>query len=227
MKLMEKRQTALLFDLDGTLLDTLDDLTNSVNATMAYFGFSLHTKVEVRRFVGNGVIKLMERALPPNASNETLEKCLTFFADYYQAHLNDCSKPYPGIVDFISECYKQEIRLAVVTNKLQAASVALVKRYFSPYIEVVVGQRFGKVTKPDPEPVNEALQKLGLQKGKDLIFYVGDSEVDIQTARNSNLLVISVDWGFKERSELLKYQPDYVVSSPEEIWPILDRFKNL
>jgi phosphoglycolate phosphatase len=223
---MKKRKVALLFDLDGTLLNTLDDLTNSVNATLANFGFPHRTKEEIRSFIGNGIKKLIERALPHNSSEELVLKCLNFFTKHYQDHINDYSKPYPGIIKLIKECHKQEVKMAVVTNKFQTGAVALVKRYFSPYIQVVVGQRFGRLTKPDPEPVYEALKKLDLQKSNDLILYVGDSDVDILTARNAELPVICVDWGFKERSDLQKFHTDYLVSFPEEILTILKQLKH-
>ena len=187
-----------IFDLDGTLLDTLQDLADSVNYALRQFGMPEHSLDDIRRFVGNGVRLLMERAVPDGAQNPQFEEVFATFRQYYMQHSLDTTRPYDGIVETIHELKQRGCRLAVVSNKMMAATQELVAHFF-PDIEVAIGEHeaAGIRKKPAPDTVFEALRQLGTSP--DNTVYVGDSDVDIATARNSGLPCISVLWGFRDR----------------------------
>lgn len=206
-----------IFDLDGTLLDTLEDLYLSVNHTLQHFGFPLHTKDEVRRFVGNGVRMLMHRAVPDGERNPRFEEALEIFRNYYMQHSLDNTGPYPGITEMLQRLKARGKRLAVVSNKFDAATKELIAHFFGNLVEVAIGENEaqGVRKKPAPDTVNEALRQLGV--GKEHAVYVGDSDVDLQTAANSDLPCISVLWGFRDRDFLAAHGATMFVQTPEEI----------
>ena len=212
-----------IFDLDGTLLDTLQDLANSVNYALRQYGLPEHSLDDVRRFVGNGVRLLMERAVPDGAQHPQFETVFATFRQHYMEHSLDTTRPYDGIVETIHELKQRGCRLAVVSNKMMAATQELVAHFF-PEIEVAIGEHeaAGIRKKPAPDTVFEALRQLGLVVGGETAdtVYVGDSDVDIATARNSGLPCISVLWGFRDKPFLLEHGATTFVSTPQELLTI-------
>ena len=206
-----------IFDLDGTLLDTLTDLAASCNYALRTHGMPEHTIDDVRRFVGNGVRKLMERAIPDGEANPDFEATFATFREYYMQHSLDTTKPYPGIEDALTELKARGCRLAVVSNKMMAATVELCRHFFPDTIEVAIGEKEaeGIRKKPAPDTVFAALKRLGVSG--DNAVYVGDSDVDLATARNSNLPCISVLWGFRDRDFLLDHGATTLITSPKEL----------
>jgi phosphoglycolate phosphatase len=206
-----------IFDLDGTLLDTLGDLAASVNYALRTHGMPEHSLDDVRRFVGNGVRKLMERAVPYGADNPLFDETFATFRQYYMAHSLDTTRPYEGIPETLTALKARGCHLAVVSNKMMAATQELCHHFFSDTIEVAIGEdeAAGIRRKPAPDTVFTALKALGV--GKEDAVYVGDSDVDIQTARNAGLPCISVLWGFRDRDFLLQNGAETVISTPSEL----------
>ena len=206
-----------IFDLDGTLLDTLTDLAASCNYALRTHGMPEHSIDDVRRFVGNGVRKLMERAIPDGDANPDFEATFATFREHYMVHSLDTTKPYPGIMDALAELKARGCRLAVVSNKMMAATVELCKYFFPKTIEVAIGENEaeGIRKKPAPDTVFAALKQLGVSG--DNAVYVGDSDVDLATARNSGLPCISVLWGFRDREFLLDHGATTFITSPKEL----------
>lgn len=206
-----------IFDLDGTLLDTIADLATGTNYALHQNGFPEHPKEAYPFFVGNGINKLFERALPEGKkTEENILRIRKDFLAYYDAHNTDESHPYPGIPELLATLQEQGIRLAVASNKYQRATAKLIAFYF-PRIAfaAVLGQREGIPTKPDPAIVQEILQTAQISPSETL--YVGDSGVDMQTALNSGVTSCGVTWGFRPRAELESFSPDYIVNRPEDI----------
>lgn len=206
---------AVIFDLDGTLLNTLDDLAASVNFALHEFGFPKRTVDEVRRFIGNGVITLMQRATPDGIDGETFEKCFTAFRGHYLTHMLDSTRPYDGIAEMLAALKNAGIKTAVVSNKLHAGVVDLCKEFFGGGITCAFGVAEESERKPAPVNVFKALEALGVSK--DEAVYVGDSEVDVQTAKNAGLDCIGVLWGFRDREELVESGARYIVETPDEL----------
>ena len=206
-----------IFDLDGTLLDTLQDLAASVNYALRKHGMPEHSIDDVRRFVGNGVRLLMERAIPDGAQNPDFEATFATFREHYMHHSLDTTRPYPGIPEVLAELKARGCRLAVVSNKMMAATQELIRHFFPDTIEVAIGEHEaeGIRKKPAPDTVFAALKELGVDKNG--AVYVGDSDVDIQTARNSGLPCISVLWGFRDKEFLIKNGGETFVSKPSEL----------
>ena len=206
-----------IFDLDGTLLDTLGDLEASTNYALRTHGMPEHSVDDVRRFVGNGVRKLMERAVPQGADNPVFNETFTAFREHYMEHALDTTRPYEGILETLKELRRQGCRIAVVSNKMMAATQELCRHFFPDTVEVAIGEHEaeGIRKKPAPDTVIAALRELGV--GKEGAVYVGDSEVDIETARNSGLPCISVLWGFRDRDFLLQYGAKTFISTPSEL----------
>ena len=205
-----------IFDLDGTLLDTLQDLATSVNYTLRQHDMPEHSIDDIRRFVGNGVRKLMERAVPDGAQNPLFESAFATFRQYYMQHSLDTTRPYDGIPEMLDELKRRGCRIAVVSNKMMAATQELIAHFF-PQIEVAIGEHEaeGIRKKPAPDTVREALRQLGVITKN--AVYVGDSDVDIETAYNSGLPCISVLWGFRDRDFLLSHGATTLISCPEEL----------
>ena len=212
-----KEYSTYIFDLDGTLLDTLNDLYQSVNYAMNECGFPLHTLEDVRCFVGNGVRMLMIRAIPDGDKNPRFEEAFDIFQKHYLQHSLDTTRPYPGIEEMLSQLKKRGKRLAVVSNKLDVATKELISHFFGNLIDVAIGENesAGVRKKPAPDTVDEALRQLGV--GKEGAVYVGDSDVDLQTAVNSKLPCISVLWGFRDRDFLNVHGASVYAETPEEI----------
>lgn len=203
-----------IFDLDGTLLDTLSDLAAAVNYALRTHGMPEHSIDDVRRFVGNGVRKLMERAIPDGATNPQFDETFATFRQYYMAHSLDTTRPYEGIPEALAALKARGCRLAVVSNKMMAATQELCQHFFPDTIEVAIGENEaeGIRKKPAPDTVFAALKALGV--GKEGAVYVGDSDVDIETARNSGLPCISVLWGFRDRDFLIQHGAKTFISDP-------------
>ena len=209
--------SAYIFDLDGTLLDTLGDLAASVNYALRTHGMPEHTIDDVRRFVGNGVRKLMERAVPDGTVNPLFDEAFATFRQYYMEHSLDTTRPYEGVPDMLAALKAKGCHLAVVSNKMMAATQELCRHFFPETIEVAIGENEaeGIRKKPAPDTVIAALRQLGV--GEEGAVYVGDSDVDIATARNSNLPCISVLWGFRGRDFLKQHGASTLISAPKEL----------
>lgn len=212
---------AVIFDLDGTLLYTLEDLKDGVNHVMRNWNYPERTLDEVRRFVGNGIHKLIERAVPEGLEDEKVEQVFEEFKTYYTAHCEIKTRPYDGIMELLAQLKEKGIKLAIVSNKNDAAVKELARDYFADYIEkeVAIGEREGIRKKPAPDSVFEAMRILGVDK-KDTV-YVGDSDVDRATAKNAGLDCISVTWGFRDEALLKSLEPEYLIAEPEEILDIV------
>ena len=211
------RYQTYVFDLDGTLLDTLGDLAASTNYALRTHGMPEHSLDDVRRFVGNGVRVLMERAVPQGAENPQFEAAFQTFREHYMQHSLDTTKPYDGILETLEALKADGCRLAVVSNKMMAATQELCRHFFRDTIEVAIGEHEaqGIRKKPAPDTVNEAFRQLGV--GKERAVYVGDSDVDILTARNCGLPCISVLWGFRDRDFLIQHGAETFISAPSEL----------
>lgn len=213
---------AVIFDLDGTLLYTLEDLKNSTNFSLRTFGYPERTLEEVRQFVGNGVRKLIERAVPEGTDTGITEEVLRVFKENYGQNMYNCTKPYNSIEKLLLGLRQNGLKTAVVSNKFDLAVKELCKKYFGNLIDVAIGQREDVPKKPAPDGVFAAIDELGV-KLKNCI-YVGDSDVDVLTARNSGLPCIGVTWGYREKELLESKGADYIVNDPLEI---LDLIKEL
>ena len=204
-----------IFDLDGTLLDTLNDLHASCNYALRTHGMPERSLEEVKQFVGNGVKKLMERAIPDGLDNPLFEETLQTFRQHYLLHNLDTTLPYPGIMEMLQQLKAQGKRIAVVSNKFYAATQDLCKHFFGDTIQVAIGEREDIKKKPAPDTVLEALRQLQVTR-QDAV-YVGDSEVDVETARNSGIPCISVLWGFRSKSFLLSHGATMFIETPNEL----------
>ena len=204
-----------IFDLDGTLLSTLDDLAASCNYALRHNGMAERTLDEVRRFVGNGVKKLMERAIPEGLDNPKFEKTYADFRQHYMEHNLDTTQPYPEVLEMLTQLKARGKKIAVVSNKFYAATQALCKHFFGDLVDVSIGEREDIRKKPAPDTVNEALRQLGAERNR--AVYIGDSDVDVMTARNSGMPCISVLWGFRDLDFLIEHDACIFVSSPLQI----------
>ena len=210
------KYSTYIFDLDGTLLDTLQDLADATNHALRAYHLQKHSVEDVRGFVGNGVRKLMERAVPGGLDNPAFESVFQTFRQYYMQHSLDHTSPYEGIPELLQELRRRDCHIAVVSNKMMAATQQLCRHFF-PEIEVAIGEHEaeGIRRKPAPDTVNEALRQLGVKREE--AVYVGDSDVDILTARNSQLPCISVLWGFRNREFLLQHGASCLIEHPLDI----------
>ncbi|MGM9734118.1 MAG: HAD family hydrolase [Prevotella sp.] len=205
-----------IFDLDGTLLDTLGDLAASTNYALREHGMAEHSIDDVRNFVGNGVGKLIERAVPGGLDNPQYESVLDTFRKHYLEHSLDTTKPYPGIEDMLRRLRSEGCRVAVVSNKFYDATRELCLHFFPDTVEVAIGERHDIRRKPAPDTVIEAMHQLGIDRSGTV--YVGDSEVDIATARNTDIPCISVLWGFRDKEFLTAHGATTFISSPDGIF---------
>lgn len=204
-----------IFDLDGTILDTLEDLKNSINFALLQFGFPERELSEVRAFVGNGILKLVKRAVPSGTSEEDINRVFETFKSHYKIHSADNTKSYCGINELLGELKKGGTKLAVVSNKADFAVQDLCEKYFKGIFNYAVGEKENVRKKPYPDSVNEVLKTLGVPKNE--AVYIGDSEVDVKTAVNVGMDCISVLWGFRSKEELLENGAKNLVSDPKEI----------
>ncbi len=210
---------AIIFDLDGTLLDTLDDLTASVNAAMAACGLPPHSRDEVRNFVGNGVMRLIERCVEGGQENPQFKKAYGAFRLHYASHCQEHTKPYEGIIQMLGKLRIQGVPVAVVSNKFDTAVKKLCDAYFSGLVPVAIGEKDGVNKKPAPDTVLAALKQLKMSA--ESAIYVGDSEVDIQTAHNAGTGLISVCWGFKTRQFLIENGAEKIADTPSQLYDML------
>ena len=206
-----------IFDLDGTLLDTLDDLTDSMNYMLGKHNFPLRTRNEVRNFVGNGVRKLVERAIPTEykADDEFIDKFYNDFSLYYNSHSDVKTSPYPGTLDMLDKLLENGFDIAIVSNKIDSAVKSLSAKFFGGRIRSAIGEKPSIRHKPEPDMVFMAMEEMGADKENSI--YIGDSEVDIQTAKNAGIPCISVLWGFKDRNFLEDSGATTIVESMEEL----------
>lgn len=208
-----------VFDLDGTLLDTLEDLYLATNCSLARHSLPLRTRDEVRLFVGNGVEMLIRRAVPPDTDEETTLAVLSDFKTIYAAICEDHTRPYDGILEMLTALRERGIRVAVVSNKFDAATKKLCKKYFGDLVEVAIGEKAGVRKKPAPDTVYEALKELGVTL--EGAVYIGDSDVDIQTARNCGMPCISVTWGLRDKDFLIENGAKALVDTPESLLEVI------
>lgn len=208
----------VIFDLDGTLLNTLDDLADSTNYALSKFGYPTRTIDEVRQFVGNGVAKLIERAIPEGKNNPNFEKCLAIFKENYAQNMYNKTAPYNGIIEMLSNLKSKGIKIAVVSNKFDLAVKELCKKYFEGFIDFAAGENEaqGIKKKPAPDTVISVLNEFNFAP-EDAV-YVGDSDVDIMTAKNSQMPCISVTWGFRDEKFLLENGATILINAPSEIY---------
>lgn len=208
----------VIFDLDGTLLNTLDDLADSTNYALSRFGYPTRTIEEVRQFVGNGVAKLIERAIPEGKNNPNFEKCLSIFKENYAQNMYNKTAPYNGIIEMLSNLKSKGIKIAVVSNKFDLAVKELCKKYFEGFIDFAAGENEaqGIKKKPAPDTILSVLNEFNFAP-EDAV-YVGDSDVDIMTAKNSKMPCISVTWGFRDEKFLLENGATILINAPSEIY---------
>lgn len=206
-----------IFDLDGTLLNTLEDLADAANHVLTNHGFPTHPVEAYRYFVGNGMPKLIERILPENSkSGVVYDTCLKEFLDFYTIHMHDKTTVYDGLTSVLENLQNKEIKLAVATNKVQAALPPLMANYFPTiHWNALFGQRVGIPVKPDPQIVFDILESTGCSKDETL--YLGDTNVDMQTAHAAGLKAIGVLWGYRPRTELEAAHAEYIIEKPEEL----------
>ena len=210
----------ILFDLDGTLLDTLDDLMDSVNYALHAEGFPQRSRQEIRAFVGNGVANLVHRAVPRGTPQPAEVRCLEIFRAHYAANMNHKTAPYPGIMPLLKTLKQRGIQMAVSSNKFDAAVTQLCKEQFQGYIDVAIGESETVKKKPAPDGPLLALRQMGCKREEAL--YVGDSEVDVETAKNTGLICVGVTWGFRDRSVLMEKGADYIIDEPKALLDLLD-----
>ena len=206
---------AIIFDLDGTLTDTLEDLFLSTNYALRSCGLPERSLDEIRRFVGNGVRKLIERAVPEGTETRMSERCFEIFRTHYVVHCQDHTCLYPGIASLLTSLHAKGYLMAVVSNKIQASVTELAHTFFQGVIDVAIGEQTGIPRKPAPDMVQAALAQLGATASE--AIYVGDSEVDLLTAANAGLPCISVLWGFRSRDFLLAQGASMLAESPQDI----------
>ena len=220
----EKMTRLIIFDLDGTLLDTREDIANACNYALRMCGCPERRLDEYNMLVGRGIYNLFRGALPEEKrTEEMVMEMKNHFVPYYNKHIDDCTRPYPGIIDMLDTLSDRGISFAIASNKYQEGTEALVAKYFGKYGFVrILGQREGKPIKPDPEIVKEAMSAAPDVTVEDTV-YCGDSDVDMQTGLNAGVRTIGVTWGFRTREELSAYNPWLLVENPAEIAEALIR----
>ena len=214
-------KNTVIFDLDGTLLDTLDDLCSSVNHAMKEMGYPLRSITEVRSFVGNGILVLIRKSVPAGTDEKSIEKALSIFKEHYGIHCNDLTKPYEGIKEMIASLQKKNIKMAIVSNKADFAVKELAEIYFKGTISVAIGEMesAGVRKKPEPDTVFKAMELLGSSAEESV--YVGDSEVDIATARNAGLDMVLCAWGFRGEDYLRRMGAENIIHHPMELIDVI------
>jgi phosphoglycolate phosphatase len=212
----------VIFDLDGTLLNTVYDLAHATNYALHTLGFPIHDVEKYKFFVGNGIMKLFERALPENErSEDNIHLLCTHFMPYYERHNSDFTEPYKGIPELLNDLQSSDLKIAVASNKYHKATEALIGKFFPEiHFVAVFGQREGIPVKPSPAIVFDILQKARISTKETL--YVGDSGVDMQTALNAGIESVGVTWGFRPQEELEKHGAKYIIDSPAELRKFFD-----
>ena len=213
----------VIFDLDGTLLNTIEDLGEAANYALEKTGYPTHSIASYPYFVGNGVSKLLQRVLPEDArTEENVNELRKYFMEYYEVHNTDNTKPYPGIIELLEQLQDDGIKLAVASNKYDSAVKKLITHYF-PQIKwaAIEGQKEGVPVKPDPSIVFEILSKCPTKKSD--VLYIGDSGVDMETARRACVTSCGVTWGFRPISELMAYHAENIANQPNEIYTLVQK----
>ncbi|HHU73452.1 MAG TPA: HAD family hydrolase [Clostridiales bacterium] len=209
----------IIFDLDGTLLNTLEDLRDSLNAILIQNGFPQRSLEEVRRFVGNGVKTLIRLSVPDTCSDEQVEQLLIQFKEHYGRNMQNKTRPYDGIMELLLDLQRFNYKLGIVSNKFDAAVKSLAKTYFGDLIPIAIGETDQVKRKPAPDSVFEAMRQLGSDPKQTI--YVGDSETDVRTAKNAGLPCIGVTWGFRSRQVLRDEGADYLIDTPKELLTLI------
>lgn len=213
----------IIFDLDGTLLNTLEDLKDSTNYALKKFGYPERTLEEVRNFVGNGVQKLIERAIPDGIYNPDFENCLNVFKKNYAENMYNKTAPYDGIIELLQNLKTLNYKTAVVSNKFDMAVKQLCKTYFGDLISIAIGEDENVRKKPFPDSVLKAIELLGSSNKTSI--YCGDSDVDVKTAKNADIECIGVTWGYRSREILEENGAEFIVNKPSEILELLNRLQ--
>ena len=206
---------AVIFDLDGTLLNTLGDLTAAVNHGLTVCGLPTHTEAQVRTYIGDGVTELIKRACPPDADEATLAAVLAEYLPYYAAHNMDFTRPYDGVMEVLAELRRRGIKTAVVSNKHDSGVQALCTHYFDGLLDTAVGGGDARPLKPAPDGVLYAMELLGVIP--DEVWYVGDSTIDVVTARNAGVPCVAVSWGFHDRPRLVAEHPAVLADTADQL----------
>ena len=209
----------LIFDLDGTLLNSLDDLVDSVNYALGKLNYPLRSKDEICSFIGNGIEKLIELSLPDGTSYDKFAECLFLFKIHYSKNLRNKTRPYDGIMELLKYLKENKYKMAIVSNKFQDGVTELNNYYFSEYIQVAIGKSSTRRKKPYPDTVLKAMNDL--DSPKDKCLYIGDSEVDFQTAKNAKIDFVGVSWGFRDKKVLEDLGADYIINTPNDLISIL------
>ena len=212
----------VVFDMDGTVLNTLDDLTDAVNYVFSRFDLPPRSAEEYRKFFGNGIGYAMKCAAPEDTPDSLFDKMIPVFREYYDKHCLDRTRPYDGILELMKALKKKGYKMAIVSNKIDSAVKELNERFFSEYVSVAIGEKPGIKRKPAADTVLAALNEL--DASGDEAVYIGDSEVDLQTARNSGLRCIAVLWGFRDRDHLIKNGATTFADSPDDVISILESY---
>jgi len=214
------KKNTIIFDLDGTLLNTLGDLHACFNYAIKTFGYPERTIDEIKSFVGNGITKAIQRALPHEVTADELNKITEIFKEYYKMHMFELTQPYSGIIPMLKDLKNRGYKTAIVSNKFDDAVKGLCKNYFGDYINIAIGEGYGVRKKPETDGVLKAIKLLNSSLNE--TTYIGDSEVDIQTAKNANIPSISVLWGFKTRDFLIKNGAENFAETPNDILKIVE-----
>lgn len=209
----------IIFDMDGTVLNTLEDLTISVNYTLRQFAMPEHPKEDYRRFFGNGIRYALQCAVPEGTTDEQIEEMLPVFKKHYDMHCLDHTRPYDGILTLMKQLKEQRYKLAIVSNKIDSAVKELNEKFFSEYVSIAIGERKGIRRKPAPDTVLQALREIG--SSEMTAVYIGDSEVDCRTAENAGIPCITVLWGFRDRCDLEREGAVMFADTPKEVLRIL------
>lgn len=213
------KYNTIIFDLDGTLLNTLDDLRDSLNDILTQKGYAVRSLEEVRRFVGNGVRNLILQSLPADCNEDEVTQCLEEFKDNYKHNMQNKTRPYNGIMELLLDLNRFNYKIAIVSNKYDAAVKSLSKTYFGDLIPVAIGESTEVKRKPAPDSVYHAVRELGADL--EHTIYVGDSETDAMTAKNAGIPCIGVTWGFRCREVLKASGVDYLIDTPKELLTII------
>lgn len=219
-----KKYDTVIFDLDGTLLNTLGDLSDSVNYSLSLNGLPTRSIEDVRKFVGNGIGRLIELCIPDGLDNHLFHKCLSDFRSHYSKNMQNKTGAYKGIPEILSELSEKSYKMAIVSNKFDKAVKNLNQVYFSKYISTAIGESENISRKPAPDTVFKALEEIDSIASK--AVYIGDSEVDVKTAKNSGLISIGVTWGFRDRDVLKQEGADYIIAKPQELLELLESLNN-
>ena len=211
---------AAIWDLDGTLLNTLEDLAVSTNAALAANGLPMHTVDEVRLFVGNGIGKLIERAVPNGRENPKFQAVYDAFVAHYGAHSRDHTKPYDGVMELLDALSAKGVKLAIVSNKIDFAVKELSRDYFGARMQAAIGDDPSRRRKPAPDSVLEAMRQMGVTKAETV--YIGDSDVDVKTARNAGVACCAVSWGFRSVQSLKDAGAERIAANPQELLAMLE-----